>query len=215
MSGYDERLLASAPAATRAEKQEGYNIDLLEDDRGRSGARSNSATPPPANTAALSTDHSKAEAGGYAGSARNAYTPASVSAAPKPWYKTRKWLIIFLIGGVVIVAAVVGGAVGGTAGHKNNNAASTPPVGAGAGGEAGTSSSQPATQTGGGGGGGGPASTATESTAPASTSASGGGGGGGGGGVGALAVQASASTDTHAQPTSLPSVADAAGAGAM
>lgn len=180
--------------------QEGYNIDLLEDDRGRSGARSNSATPPPASAVALSTDHSKAEAGGYAGSARNGYTPAMASAPPKPWYKTRKWLIIMFVGAIVVIAAVVGGAVGGTAGHKNT-AAATPPVGSS-----------------GAGGGGGEAATKTTVSSPAATTSSnsGGGGGGGGGGVGNIVSQASQGTEAHAQPTSASSVANAAaGAGAM
>ncbi|KAI0752032.1 hypothetical protein C8Q74DRAFT_348762 [Fomes fomentarius] len=132
MSGYDERLLASAPAATRAEKQEGYNIDLLEDGRKNNNIRSTTNTPPP--VPVLSTDHSQAEAGGYTTApvpTRNGY--ASV-APPTPWYKTRKWLIIFLVGGVVIIAAVVGGAVGGTVGKSKSSepAQSTNPEAGGA-----------------------------------------------------------------------------------
>ncbi|KAL1937959.1 hypothetical protein VTO73DRAFT_12709 [Trametes versicolor] len=99
MSGaYDERLLASAPAATRAEKQEGYNIDLLDDRH----AAPTSHTPPP--VPVLSANHTKAEAGGYA------YPPP----ARLPWYKTRKWIFIMALGTVVVLAAVIGGAVGGT-----------------------------------------------------------------------------------------------------
>nr|VWP00720.1 Eukaryotic translation initiation factor 3 subunit G (eIF3g) (Eukaryotic translation initiation factor 3 RNA-binding subunit) (eIF-3 RNA-binding subunit) (Translation initiation factor eIF3 p33 subunit homolog) (eIF3 p33 homolog) [Ganoderma boninense] len=234
MSGYDERLLASAPAATRAEKQvrptffafcrlpifprasstlvyEGYNIDLLE---GRSGARSNSATPPPASAAPLSTDHSKAEAGGYAGSARNGYTTSG--AASKPWYKTRKGLIIIFVVAIVVVAAVVGGAVGGTVGHKNNDNATTPSVGAGgggAGGEGGQAATKTSTETA-EGGGGGPATTTSSPAATTSSNSGGGGGGGGGvGGIGSVSDQETADTQAHAQPTA-PSVADAAGAGA-
>ncbi|KAI0742535.1 hypothetical protein C8Q80DRAFT_1189131 [Daedaleopsis nitida] len=126
---YDERLLASAPVATRAEKQEGYNIDLLDNDA-KPNVRSTSATPPPA-VSGLSADRSQAEAGGYA------YAPGHngyASTAPStPWYKTRKWLIIFLIGGIAAVAAIVGGAVGGTVGHSKSSepAQSSLPIGGG------------------------------------------------------------------------------------
>ncbi|KAI0350936.1 hypothetical protein OH77DRAFT_1430336 [Trametes cingulata] len=114
MSGaYDERLLASAPAATRAEKQEGYDIDLL-DDR-HHGARGVSTSPPPA-VPILAPNHAKAEVGGYS------YAPSRVT----PWYKTRKWVVIFVIGALVIIGAIVGGAVGGTVGgDKKSNAAAT------------------------------------------------------------------------------------------
>ncbi|KAI0702653.1 hypothetical protein C8Q76DRAFT_755275 [Earliella scabrosa] len=118
MSGYDERLLASAPAATRAEKQEGYNIDLLVEDERKPNLRSTSATPPPA-VPPLAVDHSRAEAGGYPGMG-NGYSSVGPSKA-KPWYKTRKWLIIFLIGGIAVVAAAVGGAVGGTVGRSSSS----------------------------------------------------------------------------------------------
>ncbi|PIL26146.1 hypothetical protein GSI_11901 [Ganoderma sinense ZZ0214-1] len=178
------------------------------------GARSNSATPPPAGAAPLSTDHSKAEAGGYAGSARNGYT-TSVAACSKPWYKTRKGLIIIFVAAIVVVAAVVGGAVGGTVGHKSNNNTATPSVGSG-GGAAGGDGGQVATKTStgtGGGGGGGPATTA--SSPAATTSSNSGGGGGGGGGVGNIVNQETVGTEAHAQPTA-PSVADAAaGAGVV
>ncbi|OBZ74397.1 hypothetical protein A0H81_05231 [Grifola frondosa] len=46
--GYDERLLANAPVATRAEKQEGYDVDLLENDA--AVGRNNSTTPIEAQT---------------------------------------------------------------------------------------------------------------------------------------------------------------------
>ncbi|KAI0370976.1 hypothetical protein BV20DRAFT_966086 [Pilatotrama ljubarskyi] len=108
MSGaYDERLLASAPAASRAEKQEGYDIDLL-DDR-HHGARGVSTTPPP--VPILASNHAKAEVGGYTYASR----PAT------PWYKTRKWVIICVLGGLVVIGAIVGGAVGGTVGHSSKS----------------------------------------------------------------------------------------------
>ncbi|RDX45996.1 hypothetical protein OH76DRAFT_1407333 [Lentinus brumalis] len=156
MSGYDERLLANAPVATRAEKQEGYNIDLL-DEHKPAGIRSTSTTPPP--VPALSPDASRAETGGYANSTRGGYS--SVAASTKPWYKTRKWLIIFLIAAIVVIAAVVGGAVGGTVGHHSNSSAVASSTNPAAGQES---------------GGGGEAASNTIGIGMASTSTSGGSG---------------------------------------
>ena len=201
MSGYDERLLASAPVATRAEKQvrlvpfrylfrghrsaggrrevqvedeggatlrqdrtlmpdapmqEGYNIDLLEDDQTPAG-RSVSTTPPPVPPHAVA-DPAKAEAG-YAGTA--------YAAPPTPWYKTRKWLIIMLVGGIVVVAAVVGGAVGGALSNKNSGSGKV---------ELASSSSIPAATTtsaaDNGGGGTGPATTTGSGESPQQTASS-------------------------------------------
>ena len=74
--------------------QEGYNIDLLVEDERKPNLRSTSATPPPA-VPPLAVDHSRAEAGGYPGMG-NGYSSVGPSKA-KPWYKTRKWLIIFIV----------------------------------------------------------------------------------------------------------------------
>ncbi|THH30470.1 hypothetical protein EUX98_g3719 [Antrodiella citrinella] len=110
---YDERLLASAPAATRKERQEGYNIDLL--DNGRGAPTSGSSTPP-----VLAPNEDYAENGLPA----KEVTPRYASATT-PWYKTKKGLIILFVAAIVIIAAVVGGAVGGTVGkHKNNGSSS-------------------------------------------------------------------------------------------
>lgn len=132
IGGRPEGKGASADAPER-NLQEGYNIDLLEDGRKNNNIRSTTTTPPP--VPVLSIDHPQAEAGGYTtapGPTRNGY--ASV-APPTPWYKTRKWLIIFLVGGVAIVAAVVGGAVGGTVGKAKSSepAQSTNPEAGGGG----------------------------------------------------------------------------------
>ncbi|KAI9061837.1 hypothetical protein FKP32DRAFT_1677768 [Trametes sanguinea] len=106
-AAYDERLAAAAPAATPAEKQEGYDIDLLNEQHSGRGV---SVTPPP--LPVLSANHAKAEEGEFT-------TDYTQPRAVVPWYKTRKWLLIFLLGAVVIVAAVIGGAVGGTVGHNH------------------------------------------------------------------------------------------------
>ncbi|KAI0830050.1 hypothetical protein BC628DRAFT_1416389 [Trametes gibbosa] len=126
MSGaYDERLLASAPVATRAEKQARYNIDLLDEHRS-AAPRSVSHTPPP--VPVLAANHAKAEEGPNAGG----YAYRSHS-APLPWYKTRKWILIMAVGVVVVIAAVVGGAVGGTVGRNKNNSAVATESGGGGG----------------------------------------------------------------------------------
>ncbi|KAH8101201.1 hypothetical protein BXZ70DRAFT_1007590 [Cristinia sonorae] len=131
---YDERLLASAPAATRAEKQGGYNIDLLESRNDPTSTRS--STPP-----AFSPNTEYAENGGYpketarlAGSVAH-YDAPGVTRTPTattiktPWYKTKKGIIALFILAIVVVAAAVGGGVGGTVGkHKNNTAESSSPA---------------------------------------------------------------------------------------
>ncbi|KAI0668962.1 hypothetical protein C8Q78DRAFT_1043924 [Trametes maxima] len=146
-SAYDERLLASAPAATRAEKQEGYDVDLLDERRAARGA---STTPPP--VAVLSANHAKAEAGGYAYS-----QPSAV-----PWYRTRKWVLILVLGGLVVIGAVVGGAVGGTVGHNNKNSNNVATGDTGGGGASGPAVSEA-------GGGSGQAASKSQDTASATT----------------------------------------------
>ncbi|TCD68552.1 hypothetical protein EIP91_010477 [Steccherinum ochraceum] len=105
---YDERLLASAPAATRREMQEGYNVDLLDNENG--AGKSGSSTPP---NVLLAPSAEHAESGTRTKEFVES-TPYYPPAATTPWYKTKKWLIIFFVGAIVVIAAVVGGAVGGT-----------------------------------------------------------------------------------------------------
>ncbi|KAI0684557.1 hypothetical protein BC835DRAFT_1310505 [Cytidiella melzeri] len=111
MSGYDEHLLAAAPAATREQKQESYNIDLLKNSPSGASVQDDSNNAP---TAPAAHDH-EAESGFSTKERMDPY-----SARPVPWYRTKKWIVIFVILGVVVVAAVVGGAVGGTVGHKSH-----------------------------------------------------------------------------------------------
>jgi len=112
---YDERLLASVPAASRAERQEGYNVNLLDSEPQNS---SPTTRKPPSNLGhANGTEavHSSKEA------LPRPYEPAKYDSKPKPWYRQGKWRIAMLIGAVVVIGAVVGGAVGGTVGHNKNN----------------------------------------------------------------------------------------------
>ncbi|KAI0656190.1 hypothetical protein C8Q70DRAFT_1056756 [Cubamyces menziesii] len=133
-SGYDERLLASAPVATRAEKQarEGYDINLFKE---QANGREPTVSPPP--LPVLSANHSSAEVAGYSPYAQ----PPAL-----PWYRTRKWMFIFFLGAIVVIAAIIGGAVGGTVGHnKGGQVVATKDAGTGGGGAEGSGSNS--TQT--------------------------------------------------------------------
>ncbi|KAH9062640.1 hypothetical protein EDB83DRAFT_2385205 [Lactarius deliciosus] len=128
LGGYDHTLLSSVPGPTRAEKQEGYNVDLLEESRDRR------APSPPPNGAA--SDHNGTlldYSPGAIGSARkedpitattNDYEPVEKRV---PWYRTRKGLIGIVVVVLVVIAAAVGGGVGGTrhSSHSANNNATT------------------------------------------------------------------------------------------
>ncbi|KIP05703.1 hypothetical protein PHLGIDRAFT_128725 [Phlebiopsis gigantea 11061_1 CR5-6] len=107
MASYDERLLASAPAATRAAKQEGYNVDLLDDGAPKAGSSS-----PETQHAPLASSHGHAEAG------LSKEVLPSYASAPVPWWRRKKVIIFAVIFAVVAVAAIVGGAVGGTVNHN-------------------------------------------------------------------------------------------------
>jgi len=119
MTAYDERLLASVPVVTDADRQEGYNIDLLEGNGTSRAVKAGSPTPAPTSgpgTLAASADH--AETGYH--KEHDVY-----NVAPTPWYKTKKWIIIFVVGLIVLIAICVGVPVGVTSGHKNNKLAAT------------------------------------------------------------------------------------------
>ncbi|EKM52824.1 uncharacterized protein PHACADRAFT_176833 [Phanerochaete carnosa HHB-10118-sp] len=110
MASYDERLLDSAPVVTREAKQEGYNVDLLDDSR-RAGSSS------PETRAPLASNHGHAEAA-LASKEQLAPYPA---ARPIPWWKTKKFIVFSVIFAVVAIAAIVGGAVGGSVHHHNKS----------------------------------------------------------------------------------------------
>ncbi|KAI0075155.1 hypothetical protein K474DRAFT_1709222 [Panus rudis PR-1116 ss-1] len=115
MTSYDQSLLASAPVATRAEKQasgcEGYNVDLLTN--ARDVSKSNCSSPTPR---ALAPSVDNAESG----RTKEAYGVVYPSRTTS-WYKTRKWIAIFTIIAIACVAAIIGGAVGGTLSHKHKS----------------------------------------------------------------------------------------------
>jgi len=99
---YDQNLLADAPAATKAQLQEGYTTDLLNPNHGK-------ATPP------LLASQADPERGLV-----NKEYNGHASPRPLPFWRTKKGLIIIAIAAVVIIAVVVGGAVGGSK-HKKTN----------------------------------------------------------------------------------------------
>ncbi|KAI0299045.1 hypothetical protein B0F90DRAFT_1730316 [Multifurca ochricompacta] len=121
-AGYDHTILSSVPDPTRAEKQEGYNVDLLEESR-----NPRAITPPNG----LSSDQHGPTID---------YSPGAVSYARKeesrsdhepvtprvPWYRTRRGIIGIVVAVVIVVGAAVGGGVGGTrhSSHSSNSNAS-------------------------------------------------------------------------------------------
>ncbi|KAI0087289.1 hypothetical protein BDY19DRAFT_243368 [Irpex rosettiformis] len=108
MSDYDHTLLASAPSISRKQKQESYNIDILQ----------------PSQTSDISAPSESAPLAPYHSSSPHATPPSKEGypyAAPVrlPWYQNK---ILIASGiGLVVVGAIVGGAVGGTVGHRTKS----------------------------------------------------------------------------------------------
>jgi len=112
---YDRGLLASAPVATRADRQGGYDVDLLENDPYGGPSHSSSRLTLPIPRSPAHTDQ------GLPFKEERVFN-ASNSKARKPFWRTGKGRTIILIAAIVILGAVIGGAVGGTAKkHKSNN----------------------------------------------------------------------------------------------
>ncbi|KAK7037798.1 hypothetical protein VNI00_010759 [Paramarasmius palmivorus] len=113
VSQYDESLLAAAPVTTKQMRQEGYNPDLL--------------SLPSQNTRQASTEkHHDAESRSTnslaAASKENLESGAGTTPVthPKPFWRTKKGLVVLVTIFVVIVAAaVVGAVVGVTASNKS------------------------------------------------------------------------------------------------
>jgi len=108
-NNYDQNLLGAAPAATKEQLQEGYNVDLL---KGRRGA-STTPAPPPHSTDVEAAFRRPKE-----------YNPVDASAPGKPrtsFFQTTRGRIVIIVA-VIVVIAVVGGAVGGTVGKKKTAA---------------------------------------------------------------------------------------------
>ncbi|KAF5329542.1 hypothetical protein D9619_009363 [Psilocybe cf. subviscida] len=149
MASYDSTLLASAPAATKSQLQEGYATDLLE-----KPTASPSQSRPDLHNGSSSNIHRDVER----------QQPLPPTKAKVPWYRTTKGIIILAVAFIVIIAAAVGGGVGGSKKKKNNDDAVSQGAGsAGAGGQSGA---------------GAPAGSSTAAAGSSTTEASQGAGGG-------------------------------------
>ncbi|KAG1857688.1 hypothetical protein DFJ58DRAFT_913412 [Suillus subalutaceus] len=116
---YDQNLLDEAPAATRAQRQEGYNVDLL-DDRPTRPASTQPLKPQtiPGDTDVESSPLTREKIVPLPGAATYASRPI------QSFWRTRNGKITIFVIAIVVIGAVVGGAVGGTVGKisSNNNA---------------------------------------------------------------------------------------------
>ncbi|KAF5378536.1 hypothetical protein D9615_007193 [Tricholomella constricta] len=102
---YDQDLLAAAPAATKAQLQEGYTTDLLNPDHGK-------ATPPA----------SASQADPELGHVQKESTSHVPTTRTLPFWRTKKGMIIIAaVASAIIVGAVIGGAVGGTAHRRKKD----------------------------------------------------------------------------------------------
>ncbi|KAG2125750.1 hypothetical protein DEU56DRAFT_564681 [Suillus clintonianus] len=113
---YDQNLLDKAPAATRAQRQEGYNVDLL-DDRPTRPTSTQLFKPPPIIAGDTDVESSSLT--------REKVVPATHPT--QSFWRSRNGKIIMFVIAVVVVGAVVGGAVGGTAGKLSSNNSAAPP----------------------------------------------------------------------------------------
>ncbi|KAI9511226.1 hypothetical protein F5148DRAFT_1172756 [Russula earlei] len=134
-ASYDRTLLSSVPDPTRAEKQEGYDVDILDESRDRR------APTPPKALAPSDQQHGPSAVGyspgalSYARKEEQAPAPATTTAngyelvlEKVPWYRTRWGIIAIVVVIILIIGGAVGGAVGGTR-HgsdksKSNNSSS-------------------------------------------------------------------------------------------
>lgn len=114
---YDQNLLGAAPEATKEQRQEGYDVDLLTQNQAHQGGN---ATPP--DLTPRSTDVETALR------PKEYNNLAAVTEASRiSFFQSTKGKIAIVIVIIVIIGAVVGGAVGGTVGkHKNNNSSVLP-----------------------------------------------------------------------------------------
>lgn len=116
-SSYDQGLLASAPAATRVQLQEGYTTDILDSPHG--GSTSPHPTPlapshfAPQSDPELDSVSASKELNGHSSKTKTV-----------PFWRTTKGIVLIILAIIVVLGAVIGGAVGGTRKTKNATAAS-------------------------------------------------------------------------------------------
>ncbi|KAG2112606.1 uncharacterized protein F5147DRAFT_771147 [Suillus discolor] len=115
---YDQNLLDAAPAATRAQRQEGYNVDLLDERPTRPTSTQPLTLPQPIPSDTDVESSSLVQEKDVPGAATHASHP------PQSFWRTRNGKITIFVIAIVVIGAIVGGAVGGTVGKisSNNNA---------------------------------------------------------------------------------------------
>ncbi|KAJ8585653.1 hypothetical protein M405DRAFT_865233 [Rhizopogon salebrosus TDB-379] len=108
---YDQALLDEAPAATRAQRQEGYNVDLL-DSRPTRPLSTQPFQPSPPPIAPRDIESFSKE---------NIVPPTYAQKSTRSFWRSRNGVITMFVIAVVVLGAVIGGAVGGTVGKNSNN----------------------------------------------------------------------------------------------
>jgi len=125
MSSYDQTLLGDAPRATRAQLQEGYNVDLLEQPPRRT---SSVRKPPPQIPAQLPPTAPLTPAIPETVPGEKFASAPYIPQAPEPrtsFWRSRKGVITVVLIALIVIGAVVGGAVGGTVKKSSNNTTGT------------------------------------------------------------------------------------------
>jgi len=112
---YDQNLLDAAPAATRAQRQEGYNVDLLDDRPTRPVSTQPLTLPQPIPSDTDVESSSLVQEKDVPGAATYASHPT------KSFWRTRNGKITIFVIAIVVIGAIVGGAVGGTVGKISSN----------------------------------------------------------------------------------------------
>ncbi|KAF9508056.1 hypothetical protein BS47DRAFT_1350784 [Hydnum rufescens UP504] len=131
-TGYDENLVASVPAASRADMQAGYNLDLLEN-REPTPALPRNVPASPGVPDPVIPGHafeSDVEYGNNSTTIPKEYASAEDGLLDHKrttsfWRTTRAKVTLAVLIAVVIIAAVIGGAVGATAGKKSSHTNAT------------------------------------------------------------------------------------------
>jgi len=125
MSSYDQNLLGEAPRATRAQLQQGYSVDLLEQPaeppRRTPSLRSPTPHVPQSGPAAIAVPLTPAIPENSSGEKFDSPVPLPTSKPKTSFWRTRNGIITLAVLALVVIGAVVGGAVGGTVGKKSNN----------------------------------------------------------------------------------------------
>jgi len=139
MSTYDETLLKDSPEVTNQARQEGYNVDLLQEK-----PASTRPLSPPTNVPVHT--RKSVHPPGTARLAEEDIPPIPMNHIEErrvPFWRTTKGLALIAVGAIVIIGAIVGGAVGGTVANKNKKHVTLPLGSSGGSGDGGSINAQP------------------------------------------------------------------------